>query len=125
MMIALIIQGRGTGKTNYIQETSPQAVDENNTMEVQEKILDRDGSLPEGQCTVQHCNESNINPSRGDPECPDDEQNEKVNQDTASSNKPRDKWEEGLNKERNSNERIQRQKDKGLVYLRRSSLRCR
>ena len=49
-------------------------------------------------------------PAGGYPECQEDEQNEKVNQDTASSNKPRDKWEEGLNKERNSNERIQRER---------------
>ena len=81
-------------------------------MEVREKRLIHHGFPSEGQSKRQRYSESDKNSSRRDPECPEDEQNEKVNQDTASSNKPRDKWEEGLNKERNSNERIQREMDK-------------
>ena len=42
---------------------------------------------------------------------PEEEQNKEVNQDTPSSNKPQGKWEEGLNKDGNSNEGSQKEKD--------------
>ena len=42
--------------------------------------------------------------------------NQKVNQDTPSSNKPQDKWEEGLNKDGDSDEGSQKEKDDILPH---------
>ena len=72
--------------------------------------------MPEGQRKRQYYNELDKNPSRTDPESSEDGQNKKVNQDTASSNKPQDKWDKGLNKDGNSNERSQREEGNILLH---------
>ena len=107
---------KGGKREDRLQGTSPQAADKSNTMEAREKRLVQDGSLPEGQRKRQRCNEPDKNPSRRDPTCPEEEQNNKVNRDTPSSNKPQDKWEEGLNKDGNSDEGSQKEKDNILPH---------
>ena len=106
-------EGKGEDR---LQGTSPQAANGNNATEAREKRLHQYGSLPEEQRKRQRCNKSNNNPSRRDQECPEEEQNNKVNRDTPSSNKPKDKWKEGLNKDGNSDEGSQEEKDDILPH---------
>ena len=93
-------------REDRLQGTSPQAADEFNMTESRRERLDQDGSLsslPKGQ-------------RRRDPECPEEEQSKNVNQDIPPQNKPQVKWEEGLNKDGNSDEGSQKEKEDMLPH---------